>query len=660
MFQYSLSELSQTFLGVLGWFSLIFLPGAWITFGLPLNELKFWIRFLIGMSLAPFVVNLQFYALRLSGVTFENTVLFLVVINLPALFLIWKQRSKNWIPDYNLLLAGGFVLLIAVICFAPQLINGQTRMFTGHAWMHGDLIYLIKNGDLWLEEPELAGIKLAYPWAGHVFQAVLSYLLNSASVTGYIWTNLIWLLCFFGFSFYIVEELGGNNFSKISSFVWLCFGLNFIGYILQHTLPLAFTQKLWIGGDYRYTPWIIYFYFFEQMIFGLATFGALAYVLIKIQAQELDYRYLILIALLLCAIVIIYPIIFLPAFMITFAKLVLLLVNRNNVAEKKSFRKIISLTLILVAVGVIALIYLKFLTVSRVTESIKFPSLSINSAKYFLLKSQGSIVALSLLLAGFCLTIRKLWAEKRNAVTILIVGAFGSLLLNLFLEIPFWVNEYKFLFTAAICLSPFPALASEPLIKHLKKKSLPVSVLFLIVLSAPLVHKLFMDYPWQNAKPPAINDQNFDLRLDDTEPFAALCDTIRQKTSVDTILVIEQSEIHFPTLTGRKLYAPPKQEGLRAGVNISSNDLLARVRGYDKKIIDDRKTVVNDFFNTFESDQRAESLEQMLSLNRPIAIVLELPRHRTLNEWLGTNGYVQLFNDDNKVVWLIETQTTAN
>ena len=33
----------------------------------------------------------------------------------------------------------------------------QIRMLSGHAWMHTDYIYMLANGDLLLDDPELVG-----------------------------------------------------------------------------------------------------------------------------------------------------------------------------------------------------------------------------------------------------------------------------------------------------------------------------------------------------------------------------------------------------------------------------------------------------------------------------------------------------------------------
>jgi hypothetical protein len=71
---------------LLGFLVLVFLPGAWITFGLPLPEIPFRARLLTGAALSPFIVSLQFYLLRLSGASFDRTVILLIVLNAPALY----------------------------------------------------------------------------------------------------------------------------------------------------------------------------------------------------------------------------------------------------------------------------------------------------------------------------------------------------------------------------------------------------------------------------------------------------------------------------------------------------------------------------------------------------------------------------------------------
>src|SRR6516162_4193173 len=201
-------------LGSIGFVVLIFLPGAWITFSPAFKYIRFWIRLLLGVILAPIVVLVQFYILRLWGISFELASILSVALNLPAVYLIYQQRSKWTLVDRRMLAATGIVLVVIFACAAPFLLNPQKRLYTWEAWSQADIVYSIANGKLDLEDPELAGVRLSYPWGGHVYQAILSYMAGTPPVTNYIWGNILWLLCMFGITAGIVAELGGNSLSQ--------------------------------------------------------------------------------------------------------------------------------------------------------------------------------------------------------------------------------------------------------------------------------------------------------------------------------------------------------------------------------------------------------------------------------------------------------------
>ena len=99
-------------IGALAFAVLAFLPGAWISFGLPLGGLPFWARFMLGAVLSPLVSAVQFYAFRLLGVPFEITVPLLVLANLPALYLAYRCFERPDLSDRRTLWAGAIVALI--------------------------------------------------------------------------------------------------------------------------------------------------------------------------------------------------------------------------------------------------------------------------------------------------------------------------------------------------------------------------------------------------------------------------------------------------------------------------------------------------------------------------------------------------------------------
>jgi hypothetical protein len=644
--------------GAIGFIVLVFLPGAWITFGLPLRGIPFWAKLLIGTMLAPLIVCLQFYIIRLLGASFELTAFLLVGLNLPALYLVLKQRSTFWLPDRRTIMAGALVLLILFACIAPLLFDTQRRVYTWEAWSQADVVYRIADGDLIVEDAELAGVRLSYPWAGHVYQAVLSYLINSPPVSNYIWVNLLWLLCIFCFAGGIVTELGGNYLSGVTVVTALSFGVNFVGYIVGHLIPAAFVKahpllgNIW--GDNRYTPWLDKVAFFGQMYFAMGIFIALVFLIIKQLHESPTQYHLAVICLLLCSLGIIYPVLWPAAVALIGARIITLLFDRSKDRQAGTYRQILALGMVVCISAVVTYADLKLLTQSRAGDSL----VSLNRLWYMSQKVAESVVVTSPLLAGFCLVFRRYWRTRRNALIVLGLTALASCMLYVLFDIPWYRNEYKFIFTAAICLAPFPSLALESLFDRLGRMALPAIGFMTIILASPLAYNTYTQLDVLYTKlGPSVNVQSFDLRLDDQNRLAALCDAIRLRTPINTILVLENADLHFPTLVRRQLYAPPFQKEPHPGILITSYEMLTLVKGYSRQILENRKAILEGLFNPEDPMQRAESLDQILAFKRPVALILDRQRNTSLLEWLAKKHGRSLYEGHGLILWLIEPGT---
>ncbi len=635
-------------LGALGFLAVVFLPGSWVTFGMRLSGLPLWAKLLTASMLSPLVIALEFYAARLLGVSFELSVLLLVFLNLPVLYLIFRQLRRENLPDRVSIAGWALGLLIPLIFFVPLLFYPQARLYIGHSWMHADIVYLIANGELIIEDPELAGVRLAYPWGGHVYQAALSFLLRSPPVSSYLLTNAIWLVAIFIFVGGIVGEFGGNLLSRVSSIVWLSFGVNFLGYLLEQIAPAGFTEAFPIWGDYRYTPWLFSFFFFAQMPLGLGMFSAIAYLMVREWSGGLSREPLVLVTLLLASLGLIYPILFPPALAVVGAKVIALLVDRSSPSQAVPYRQILSLTLALIVAGILTFSHLEFVTQDRVTSA-----MSLSHALTFIRKTVDGLLATSPLLAGLLLVFPRYWRIRRTSILVLILGALASYVLYVVFRLPHWRNEYKFVFTAAICLAPFPSLALERFLNGLGRKALPVLALLALTLAAPFAHKLWFWFGEVN--PPVLDVRGFDLKLDEDEPFSGLSNAIRERTPSDTLLVMAQADLHFPTLTRRALYVPPPSEAPRAGINLTSDHVLANVKGYDKAILDQRRRTVAGLFDGTDSAERGQSLDRILELHRPVAIVIDGERHGALLSWLEEERLGSpVYEGAGSILWLIE------
>lgn len=213
----------------------------------------------MGAMLSPLIICLEFFVIRILGIPFAQTGLIVFLINLPALYLLYKKRHEISFPDRRTVIPHLLLLLVPFTLVLTRYVDPQLRAYAGgHVWMHTDVIYMLSNGQLLLEEPDLAGVRLGYPWLGHVFQAVVSSLLGQSPVFNYSWTMLFWLVCICLIASKIVKELGGNELSSATAMIWLCFGINFVGYTLQQMI-LGDGVQLGFWGDYRYSPWVSYF-----------------------------------------------------------------------------------------------------------------------------------------------------------------------------------------------------------------------------------------------------------------------------------------------------------------------------------------------------------------------------------------------------------------
>lgn len=641
-------------LGVIGFLALVYLPGGWVTFGLPLSTWPFWTRLTIGAILAPLVVFLQFYAVRLLGASFELTAPLLVVVNLPVLVLLGRHIRGATLPDRGAVLWWGAVLLVPLLCLmGPLALSPTARLFWGHPWMHADIVYALANGELIPKEVELAGLTTSYPWAGHVYQAVLSYLLDSSPVSNFRWTNLLWLALIIQLMPGLVAIFGGRRLAAVSAVVLLLFGVNFVGYTLYVALPADIVDIWNIWGDYRYTPWVLKFVDFHQQTFALGFFIAVTVIMAKPWPAGRAWDRSLVLFLLLAGLGVIYPVLTPPAYAVVFAGGAAMMVGGYSDDGAIPYRRLLFLTAAVVTAVVITKLNLDLVT----QDSTKTTMIKVTTLRGMARKTVESFLTTLPLLIGLWAVFYRCWRQSRHTTFVLVAGALASLALYVVFYIPYFTNEYKYVFTAAICLAPFAGLALEPLQERLGRYALLVTLIVTSVLALPFVHKFHhyqqirSDGTWSF---PVVDTSGFDMRLDESERLSSLSDAIRERTPVETLLVADRMEIHLPTLTRRKYFAPPpRQRGVRQGVSLQSELLLGDIKGYDRGLIRERKLVVERLFDD-EEDRRLEPLDQVLELGRPVAIIIDQDRNKALLRWLeGEEMGHRLYEGEGLVLWMV-------
>jgi hypothetical protein len=641
--------------GAVEFLALVLLPGAWIACGLPVCSLPFSAKLIIGALLSPLVLIVQFYVARLLGVPFELTPPLLALVNLPALLLIVRRLGlrPGW-PNWRVALGWSLILLVPLACLAPTLLNPETRIYTGHAWMYSDPIYLYARGDLVLEDPELAGLRLAYPWFGLLYQGLLSYVLQSPPAASYIWTNIVGLVFIAGLCAALVSELGGSRFAQVASFVWLLFGVNFAGSVLEplsrhlpHLGSIAF-------GDYRYSAWYLKFYFFQQEPVALGMLLAIVYVLVRRWPGGFSWGPLLLLGCLTCDLAIVYPILIPAAAAVIGAKVVVELFDHLRGCPALPISQILGVGVVLVVGGLVTLANTRFLTVDVVA-----PTVRLAPAGSMLSKAGAGLIALSPLLAGLAIVARTRWRTLHKTILVLGLGALGSYFLYVVFLLPGYGAEYKFILTAAVCLAPFPGLAMEPLWPRLGRKAAPALTVLTLILATPLIHSVRQDWPWYPSQglertPPLMNLNGFDLRLDDGEPLSGLVDAVRRDTPTDTLLIAARADLHLPTLTARSMYAPPAQQLPHPGVNINSLFMIEESKGYSEALLDGRESTLQALYESTDSSQRQQALDTIRALKRPLAIVVEDDRDAGLQAWLSSlpEGRVD-YTGGGRTLWLL-------
>ena len=599
------------------------LPGCWLSFPLGARKMRWWAKFFLGAALSPLVLVLQFYLLRMAGISFETAAVILACVNLLVLYPMLRA-CRVAIPSAGTL--AGIVLILGItgLTLAPQFLNRYSVVYSTHSWMHAGADYLYANGQTMLEEPDLAGVRLAYPWEGYAFQALLSYVLNSTPAYSYEWTNLLWAVVCYGLAVALAQEFGLSSFQATFAPVWLFFGVNIAGELIHRIAP---HQIAWIGGDFRYATWVWYFICPTQMLFAIAMFLGMALLVARPSFQADAGRNFGLVFLLLLGTGLVYPILFPAVAALPAGRIVAEIMAESKLDIRWS--AVVSLAAVTAAASAITSGYLAIITRDRVTRALFLSDMSpVNEhlhASTPPAKLLECLVALSPLLAGLLWYTRGRWKEQKTAIITLATGAIASVACYSLLFLPYFQNEYKFVFTAASAIAVFPALALAPLFDRLGRKLIPVAVGLTLLLAAPLFPKMYHYAQfWVSPQGPRFHADDFDLRLDKSNRFADLTDAVRNRTPADTIVVTEDIGVYLPVVTRRQLFVAPRAAKAYPGVAIGEEILLERVKGYDTRRIEARRAVTDGLFHSADLRRISLSIDAILELKRPAVILVDL------------------------------------
>lgn len=635
---------------------LTILPGAWLTFGLPLGELSWRTRLALGAALSPAILGLQLLALKFFGINFSEAALIIILINLPSIVLLFYRRIKpsmGWqLPKLSPAQLGGtaLFLLLAGYVLVPWTLVPNYRPFAWHALWHTDIVYAFARDTVAPEEPELAGLTLDYGWLGHAYWAVVGWGSNLPPTVTYAISNLIWLLI----AFLLAYELARRGLGLQSSAAYLGVGLlflstNIIGVSLWLWAHDMFRWRFYLG-DIRYTPFLSKYLGFETMPFAFALVIGLALICLLGLRQPIKWLPGILTAL-LTALGLIYPILFPIGCLLAGGMLLLLITKLAPDLPSYTRSQLLGIGLGIGFSIASFLVFMLFVTQDRTT------SVAHLSTKHEMLSKSFHVVsALAPLgLVALPFIIKFLW--KRNGPVFLLTATALSLM-AMYVLFNLEDLEYKYILGATIMLAPLSAGGLDQMffqkarLRWVWTLAIP---LVLAVTNQALMYRTGAQLPDNRINAPAINEQAFWLQLAPTEQDAGWTTAVRTETALNTVVVTHNSRIHLGPFVNRSLYLPSDSSGENTtGYSVDNQFNLLEWRGYPQALYAQRQQTEETLYTTSNKDQLATALYTLIALDRPVAIHFADPQAGALL-WLKQIGVgKQLFADDKNAVWLID------
>jgi hypothetical protein len=631
--------------------SLTLLPGAWLAFTRLGEGLSLPGRLGLAGAFSPVVVATQFYVLRAAGLSTAAVAWSVVVLNLPAVWLLGRRLTVGAVErgalTQSLFIAGVLFLGMTV----PWNFVTDLRVFHSHSWMHTAIVDEFLSGALIPEEPELAGLRLAYPWLPHVYWGTLALLLDWAPTRIFPITNAISLLWAMLLVYEIAKALGARGFASRAAALWIALGTNMAG-------GAIFFATGWLPGDIRYTPWLRKYAVFNDMPFALAVFAALAALAVLAVRGKGGAHTAVLTAVALASCGVIYPPTFPAAFALAALTPVLLWFRDGGTSRFRG--QAMAYAGAAAAGTILSVAALRFITAARTTSAVE-----ISSADAAVSKTASSAIVLAPFLVALCATLgtaivrrvrtagfKRLIDDVDPAQVLLAAAALGATgCLVGFRVAGTTYNEYKFMLCAALCLGPFVALAVDRMVSP---RLATASVIFSGLLLAPMT---LMQNPkfalGRVSGVPAVVERGPYLQLAADSGEAGWTNAIREQTPADTVIVAARSEIFVPAVAARSLYAPIV--GIEfPGYWLESGSHMTDLRGYSKRLVHDRLDIVNRLFKGPSDIERETALAEVKSLGRPVAILARTGTDDRLLDWLTRRGDGhRLFEDGSgRVVWL--------
>lgn len=630
-------------------------------------------RLLLGFALSPLVVVAVFFAARAIGVSVVATSYLVLALGGLAAGWVWvrarrrggadgggetegrgegaggeeDRTPRSWRPHPSAFLFALPGLLLQLWVFGhPQIRSNQ-----GHVWMHADPVYGLLNGALVPEETLLAGTHIGYPFLPYAYQAVLSVLQDQSPVFSFIWPHVFLYLTSAALAERIMASLGASGRARAFGILWLCFGINPLGYAIEHFSP-DIVSGLGIWGEIRWAAWMQKYLQASHMPYAQTAFLALYWVALTLHG-DFERRGAQVVLLVLTGMAgLMYPFMYLQAVVFVAALGVGLALERANEGWSRALRAPLQLMAGGIVVSTVMLMYLMLLGQDKGDAPVMFRSTKaqvLDKAPEILLVVLPGAVGLWGLRRR-----RDLWTAPIGAA---VVTVWVSMALYVCIFMPGIRNEYKFVYPIGVLIFPFVPLLLDRWLSDWSRTAWSgfVAGSIAVLLGLAIHHNTVYTEFGENEVPHLVTN-GLEPRLKDATPLAAeqrgLYDALRTRTPPDTIVVIGYVEHHMPTMTLRPWWVTPEKESFVTGFNFPWLATLA-VRGYDLTQFDERIASLKAFF---AETPDPSAVEHFLALGRPVAIVVEVARFPEVARYLEASGRGErIFEDARYRVWLLRT-----
>lgn len=639
------------FLSILSFATTFFLPGAWVAFSPLFGRFGGWARLLFSAGLSIAVASAEYEVFRAFGFGSDAAVRALVLINLPALVLIWRARAEFVWPGMARAAAILAALAVPVVFLLLVFAGAEDKAFWGHSWMHADMIYALRESPFAPEERQLAGLTSTYPWFGHLFFLIQSTTLDLSPLESVVWINLALAALYGGFAMLCVRGIGGGTVATLVAPFLFAFALNPVGVFgarLAGALGAAVARWSYLLGDPRYDFLLIKHMRLNHNQVGITLLAGLMILAVEPPrtGREAGYQAWSL-ALMVMAVSLAYPLYLPVALGIAFARAVAMALVGSGPDRRAALH--------LAACAAGAAVLAALVVVLPLGPRSVGVGMSLAGPGAIWRHALAAATAVSLPGIAALWLLRRQIAERPFPTMILLLSALGCGILAVGLHIPNKDNEYKYVLAAGVVLMPFLCLALDRLFCRGPRAIAWVTTTalagFCLAGAINSAERRSLD-PAKDL--PVLAYRGLFQDLGPGEPLAGALAAIRRETPEYAVLLAPDTELELPVLTQRAQYVPDDPDRVHPGMSIRNDLLLTGVKGYDPKLIAERRAVVVTLYDGPDGADRAGALADVARLGRPIVLLVAPDENRGLADWLIRSGPGrEVFRDARYLVWLV-------